>query len=110
LTFLPKAKGRDGSNRPVRRDLFSYYCGGSIIFLAHSNYNFLVECLVNNFAEINDQGAVVRGSETILSPGFRCAINLGKLQIVPGIAVPISRLKNDTRVGIFLYLSFEHPY
>jgi hypothetical protein len=110
FTYQPRAKGPATSGRQVRSDLFSYTYGGSMIFLVRPDLNILLECLISHYQEFNDRGDVVPGRETILNPGLRYAINLGRLQIVPGIAIPISRLGNETRVGIFLYLSFEHPY
>jgi hypothetical protein len=110
FTFLPRAKGYDLGDRIVRRDLFSYFYGASAIYLASPKYNFLVEYLFNNYSEINEQGGISHWSETILSPGFRYALDLGQLQVVPGVAMPISWSRGQTRIGIFFYLSFEHPY
>jgi hypothetical protein len=46
----------------------------------------------------------------IVNPGFRYAINCKSgLQIVPGIALPIGIGPSAGELGIFLYLSFEHP-
>lgn len=109
-TFLPRAKGATPGGRAVRGDLSSYYGGGSIIFLADPHYNFLVEGLVMSNAEFDESGRAVHKIETLLSPGFRYAINLGHLQVVPGVALPIAFSKDLTRLGIFFYLSFEHPY
>lgn len=41
-----------------------------------------------------------------VSPGLRWAHDLGKLQIVPGIAVPIG---SDRSRAVYAYLSLEHP-
>ena len=74
------------------------------------NYNFLLE-YVNNFSEgIDDDGNVISFTEVIISPGVRFAVNMPALQIVPGIGVPVSIRQGNTRVGTFLYLSFEHPF
>ncbi|MRR28995.1 transporter, partial [bacterium] len=37
------------------------------------------------------------------------AIDLGKLQVVPGIAFPIGFGPSKGEYGAFAYLSFEHP-
>ena len=56
--------------------------------------------------------AVREGSETttIISPGVRWAYDFKSgLQIVPGIAVPITTHPRHER-AVLLYLSFEHPF
>jgi hypothetical protein len=46
-----------------------------------------------------------------LNPGIRWAYNFKNgLQIVPGIAVPIGIGPSAGEKGVFLYLSFEHPF
>jgi len=109
-TFLPQAKGMTPGGQAVRGDLSSYLWGGSLIFLASPYYNFLVESLVMSNAEFDDAGRTVHKIVTLLSPGFRYAVNFGHLQVVPGLALPITFSKDATRLGVFVYLSFEHPY
>ena len=46
-------------------------------------------------------------SVVIVSPGVRWAHDVGKLQIVPGIAFPMG---SDHSRALFAYLSFEHPF
>lgn len=46
--------------------------------------------------------------ETIVAPGFRYAVDINDLQIVPGIALPFTFASGNNQNGIFLYLSFEH--
>jgi len=46
-----------------------------------------------------------------LSPGIRWAYNFKNgLQIVPGVGVPIGAGPSAGEKGVFLYLSFEHPF
>jgi len=40
----------------------------------------------------------------------RFAVNRGDLQIVPGFGVPITFGGGRTDAGLYLYLSFEHPF
>ena len=47
------------------------------------------------------------GKVLTVSPGVRWAHDVGKLQIVPGIAAPIG---SDHSRAVFAYLSFEHPF
>jgi hypothetical protein len=110
LTYLPNVKGYNLSREQVKQNLLSYFTGASIVFLFKSDFNLMLEYLLNYLAEINDEGKAVFSSENIISPGMRYAINIGSLQIVPGIAVPVSITKEETRTGLFFYLSFEHHF
>jgi len=109
-TFLPRARWSRGDGSSIQRNLSSYYFGGSFIFLASSKFNFMLEGLVDDQAEFNDAGAVLRRVEAFLSPGIRFAINIGRSQIVPGAAVPVTFSKPGIHLGMFLYLAFEHLY
>jgi hypothetical protein len=46
-------------------------------------------------------------TEVLISPGVRWAHNLGGLQIVPGIAMPIGAGPSAGKRSVVLYLSFE---
>jgi hypothetical protein len=73
--------------------------GGSAIWLLHPNLNLMCEAL-----------ASWGSSHTAyISPGIRGAINLRRLQIVPGLAVPIGVGPSAGEHTVFGYLSFEHP-
>ncbi len=109
-TIYPKVKGTTFSNETVKKTLMFYSLGGSIIWLTSPNFNVMLECLENYNSEINMNGAIERSTEAIINPGIRGAINLGKLQIVPGVSLPIFANSHDTSVGMLFYLSFEHPY
>jgi hypothetical protein len=41
---------------------------------------------------------------------LRYTIDVGALQIVPGMALPLRRADGRTSAGVFAYLSFEHPF
>jgi hypothetical protein len=73
------------------------------------NFNILLELLFNKLALMED-GEVTYGSFTFLNPGVRFAINAGNLQIVPGLSLPVQITGKSTELGIFAYLSFEHPF
>ena len=47
------------------------------------------------------------GKVLTVSPGVRWAHDVGKLQVVPGIAMPIG---SDRSRAVFAYLSLEHPF
>lgn len=88
----------------------AYYAGASAIGLVTPKLNLMLE-LVSTFTIEHVAGAAdAHGNETILSPGVRYAIDLGSLQIVPGVAVPVRLAGEHKGAGLFLYLSFEHPF
>ncbi len=86
----------------------SYFFGGSIVWLAHANANFLFEILHASNEDFGLEYIPERVGETILNPGVRIAINPSFGQFVPGIGVPIRMTEGETDIGIFGYLSFEH--
>jgi hypothetical protein len=74
------------------------------------NMHFMLECLVSSNAEAGEDGIVSRASSVVLNPGVRFALNLGHLQVVPGIAIPVTFADGGTERAVFIYVSFEHPY
>jgi|WetSurMetagenome_2_1015567.scaffolds.fasta_scaffold14079_2 hypothetical protein len=87
----------------------SFFFGASGIWLLTQNLNFMCEVLHSINSEIDESGNVAHTSQTIVSPGMRCAINLGELQIVPGVALPLTGSEGRFTLNAFAYLSFEHP-
>lgn len=106
VTFTPNAKNADGS----KFDQTIYNYGLSIILLLNKNFNFMFEAVGNTtFIKANNTGTKISNS-LFINPGFRYAINYKSgLQIVPGIAVPIGLGASKGELGVFAYLSFEHP-
>lgn len=76
--------------------------GASAIWLLRPNFNILVETIWLGRS----------GEETaFLNPGVRWAHNFASgLQIVPGVAYTIGFGPSSGDDGLFLYLSFEHPF
>jgi hypothetical protein len=109
-TILPNVESTISSGNTVRRTLQSYSVATSGIYLLSLNVNLMLEALYNYSASISDSGTLVFSSGTIVSPGIRFAINIGKLQIVPGLAFPISFTSTTRDLNVFAYLSFEHPF
>ena len=109
VTVHPNAEGTTASGSRVKRTLSSYNLGGSVLLLASSTTNVLLEASLSNLGTF-EEGIVVRSVETVVSPGVRMAIDSGELQIVPGLGVPWRFADGRVHVGIFLYLSFEHPF
>ncbi|HXF95120.1 MAG TPA: hypothetical protein VNI61_03350, partial [Gemmatimonadales bacterium] len=85
-----------------RRRAPAYHLGASAIWLARPSFNLLVEMAWERAEE---------GEELLLTPGLRWAHNLrGGLQVVPGVAFPLGIGRSRGEQGLFLYLSFEHPF
>jgi hypothetical protein len=110
VTILPNVEGTMSGGNSVHHTLPTYSVGASGIFLVSENFNVMLEMLFNNSASIGESGAVEFSSGTIISPAIRYAINIGKLQIVHGLAVPVSVTPTSTSFNVFAYLSFEHPF
>jgi hypothetical protein len=93
------------------RSLISYFAGISSIWLVSEKFNLMLECMSYLIANPSIENKVDYVNENIIAPAFRYALDIKKLQIVPGISVPFSFSEDSgSDIGIFFYLSFEHPY
>jgi len=110
MTYFPHAKGKDQAGNEVARSLPIYIFGGSIIYLATPELNIMLEAVHRRSGEIDETGETAFQAETIVNPGLRTVVNFENLQIVPGFAVPVRIRSNESEVGIFFYLSFEHGF
>jgi hypothetical protein len=110
FTVLPRVEGVIGLGEKVRKTLSSFFVGASGILLLTENINIMAEVLQSSNAAIGVDGGVIHTSETIVSPGLRVAVDVGSLQIVPGVAVPISMTDSGNATNVYGYLSFEHPF
>lgn len=75
--------------------------GASLVWLVAPWVNFLVEGLFI--------GAEREVPRYLVSPGVRAAVNLGALQVVPGVALPID-VGDRGGSEVLFYLSIEHPF
>ncbi len=106
-TFTPSARDAIGNEATTR----SCNAGGSMIWLAHSALNFMLEVAWSSDEAVSGPNQRVRDRSLFVSPGVRGAIDFPSgLQIVPGIAVPIGIGPSRGDREFFLYLSFEHPF
>lgn len=106
-TFAPSAENELGE----KADLSEWTFGQSFVWLAAERFNVMLEALYTNGEAIVGPDATERVSSLTLNPGIRWAHDSRRgLQIVPGIAVPIGIGPSRGERGIFLYLSFEHPF
>jgi hypothetical protein len=88
----------------------AFSLGASAIALVAPRFNLMLEATATRTRERADDGTFSTGTELIVSPGVRGAINRGALQIVPGLALPLSFRTGETKLGFLIYLSFEHPF
>ena len=106
-TFAPSARNALGDEATTR----GYNLGGSMIWLAHSALNAMLEVVWARGEEVSGPSERVSNRIFYLSPGVRGAIDFPSgLQIVPGIAFPIGIGPSRGDRQLFLYLSFEHPF
>jgi hypothetical protein len=93
-----------------RTDLWANSLGLSAIWLLRPELNLMLEAILNVEEEAEGPDSTARRSEILISPGVRRAWNVGSLQIVPGLAVPIRVSGSPRGAGVFVYLSLEHPF
>jgi hypothetical protein len=105
-TWTPGAKNMAGD----KADLTTWNMGQSLIWLAHPNFNAMLEFAFSTGEAVAGPGLKSRVDTCYVSPGCRFAINFKNgLQIVPGLAFPIGVGPSRGERSVFFYLSFEHP-
>jgi len=106
-TIIPNAKNTSGETGTT----FGYNLGQSFVWLAKPRFNILFETVFNRSQQVTGPKTTEWSSELLLNPGIRWAYNFKNgLQIVPGISLPVGVGPSSGEKGVFLYLSFEHPY
>lgn len=105
-TYLPSARAADGG----RGRLAAFAAGQSLVWLVHRRFNVLVEVLYTS-TRIAAPSGMERSDTLTLNPGIRAAFDfVGGLQVVPGVGAPLGIGPSRGEKGLFLYLSFEHPF
>jgi hypothetical protein len=101
-----------GAREPggARADLLGFNYGTSFIWQPVRPFNLMLEAAWSSTESVDPSGTKLRSDAFFLNPGFRFAVDLGSLQIVPGLAIPIGLGPSRAEHGIFTYLSFEHPF
>jgi hypothetical protein len=106
-TVVPHAQDASGD----RASATGYNLGQSFIWLTNPRFNVMLETVFTNFQFVVARDKTEWSRSLFLSPGIRWAYNFKNgLQIVPGIGVPIGIGPSVGEKGVFLYLSFEHPF
>lgn len=110
FTLLPNVEST-GEDNLIYHNTYSFLNSGvSAIWLMSYRTNFMLEVLYTLMHEAGTSSDMATNSQAFISPGFRHAFDLKKLQIVPGVAVPILLQNESAEFGLFFYLSFEHPF
>lgn len=104
-TWVPSAAVAAGGSAPMT----GISVGQGLVWLAHQHLNLLVEALYGR-TDLQARDGRRRTESLFLSPGLRAAIDAGGLQIVPGLALPVGVGPSAGEMGLFFYLSFEHPF
>jgi hypothetical protein len=106
-TITPHAK--DNLNNSA--STYAYNLGHSLVWTLHPRFNAFIETVFNRGESVVGAKQTAWDSQVFLNPGIRWAYNFSSgLQIIPGIAVPVGVGPTSGEKGLFLYLSFEHPY
>jgi hypothetical protein len=106
-THTPRARSAGGDRAPAS----GWNAGHSVIYQPRSRFNVMLELAYTRTQEVAAPGRARWRSDLQLSPGLRWAHDFGSgLQIVPGIALPIGIGPSEGELGLFVYLSFEHPF
>lgn len=109
-TLLPNVESTGTDNKVYHHDFSIVNFGASTIWLMTYKTNLMLEVLYNIIHEAGESSEMVTHSQALVSPGIRHAFDMKNLQIVPGIAVPILIQNHNAEFGLFVYLSFEHPF
>lgn len=106
-TIVPGAKNAVGEKALTT----GYNLGQSIIVAPHPRFNVMFETLWTGSEAVVGRDRTQRQHDLYLNPGIRWAHDFKNgLQIVPGVAVPIGVGPSSGDKGVFVYLSFEHPW
>jgi hypothetical protein len=105
------ADAQDGSPAvKSERDCTTKYLGVSAIWLVRPKFNLMMEYLIT-YGKTYSGGNWRMCNNATLNPGFRFALQIGKMQIVPGIGLPLNFSGNQlNNAGLLVYLSIEHDY
>jgi len=85
--------------------------GNGLVWLARPTFNPMLEVYYTELEHRPEGGPTHSARTLLLNPAFRSAINFTSgLQIVWGLGAPIGVGPSRGDRGLFLYLSFEHPW
>lgn len=106
-TIIPHQKNDAGQ----KASAYDVNLGNSVVWLINPRFNAFVETLWGSTEDVVAPGKTVRSQSLYINPAIRWAYNFKSgLQIVPGLGMPIGVGPSAGDKGVFLYLSFEHPF
>ena len=93
------------------KNLYHKNAGASAIWYPVRKFNLFLEYVYNLTGEIKDDGRLTSHQLHIVNPGFRFCIDNGRMQIVPGLSMPVN-FENGRydHKGLLVYLSIEPDY
>lgn len=95
----------------TRKNETAYNVGLSGIYIVGDALNLMLEYVSSFDNSLQVTGTYERSVSTIINPGFRTAFSIGKVQIVPGLGLPLYYTDGKfTNTGGFIYLSIEPDY
>lgn len=104
---LPMANGLPSPDHNLR----AANLGLSAYWKPRTNLNLFLESLALWSEEIDGNGVRQNGAQVFLNPGARYAVcQFDDAEWVLGIAVPIGLTPGTPDIGIFAYMSVEHPF
>lgn len=107
VTYTPRSREPGGA----RANTWATSFGASVVYLMRENFNLMLEAITTRSEVVQPGGGIERERETLVSPGARYAMDFaGGLQVVTGLAFPRGVGSSRGTKGVFLYLSFEHPF
>lgn len=107
VTLAPHTRDTSGDRAATN----TVTLAGSAIMTANPNVQLMLESVWENGSDVVGPQLTERNTNFVVSPGVRGALNFASgLQIVPGVAFPIGVGPSRGDRGIFVYLSFEHPF
>ena len=91
----------------AEKNLTATNLGASLIWMVTPRFNLMTE-----YACVYQQEFIGHSSRNVvINPGFRFAVDIGKVQIVPGAGVPLTFINGQFQnSGAFIYLSIEPAY
>ena len=106
-TVIPNAK--DPQQQQARS--VGYNLGQSFVYLAKPRFNLMLETVFTSSQAVIGENRTEWSRLLLINPGVRWSYNFKNgLQIVPGVSAPIGAGPSAGEKGIFMYLSFEHPF
>ena len=105
-TLFPSAHGPLDS----RATATALNLGGSAIWLARPWLNVLLEAVWLSQSVVVGEGVTDRLESAFINPGLRWAVDVGAVQVVPGVSYTIGIGPSRGDDALFLYLSLEHSF